>query len=58
MHAVVSRIKAHNCVYILIPGICEYITSHDRRSFADIKESRMGRLFKNIWQTQSNHIGL
>lgn len=45
MLTVVSRIKAHNCVYNLIPGICEYITSHDRRNFANIKESGMGRLY-------------
>lgn len=38
MHAVVGRLKANNYVYILISGICEYITSHDKRDFADIKD--------------------
>lgn len=45
MHPIVGRIKAHNYVYTLIPGICEYITSHDKRDFADIKDLGMGRLF-------------
>ena len=57
-HAVVGRIKIPNYVYILIPGICQYINLHAKKTLQVLKALGYEDYSRISGQPQCNHIGL